>query len=43
MSLTGKNESELAEQLQINKQEQVVQQQQETLMAAEVKIKKLTE
>ena len=38
MSLTGKNESELAEQLQqhINKQEQVVQQQQETLMAAEV-------
>ena len=45
MSLTGKNESELAEQLQqqINKQEQVVLQQQETLMAAEVKIKQLSE
>jgi len=43
MRLTGKNESELAEQLQqqINKQEQVVQQQQKTLMAAEVKIKQL--
>ena len=38
MSLTGKNEHKLAEQLQqqINEQEQVVQQQQETLMAAEV-------
>ena len=42
MSLTGKSESKLAEQLQqqINKQEQVVQ---ETVMATEVKIKQLSE